>query len=257
GLANPGQALRDGHSTAGSPGTGLGAMQRMSAEFDLHSAPGKGLALRAVVWGGFVPPEKDGALEVGAICLPKFGEAATGDAWSTVSSAFGHVLCMADGLGHGPDAALAARAAIASVMANADHGRSVGSLVEQVHLALRPTRGAAVAVALLQPDEALCSFCGVGNISASLLSQGQSRSMVSHGGILGHQTRKVQEFRYPFPEGALCILHSDGLATRWRLDDYPGLEKSHPALIAGVLYRDYSRGHDDTAVIAVRHARGK
>jgi hypothetical protein len=81
--------------------------------------------------------------------------------------------------------------------------------------------------------------------------------MVSGAGILGHQVHKIREFQYPVAEDTLCILHSDGLATRWRLEDYPGLEKSHPSLIAGVLYRDYSRQRDDTAVCVVRRERGR
>ena len=54
---------------------------------------------------------------------------------------------------------------------------------------------------------------------------------------------------------SLLVMHSDGLATRWQLDKYPGLAMRHPALIAGVLYRDFSRGRDDVTVL-VASARG-
>ncbi|HEX6002946.1 MAG TPA: ATP-binding SpoIIE family protein phosphatase, partial [Burkholderiales bacterium] len=253
GLANPSLAMRDGHSTAGSPGTGLGAMRRMASEFDFHTTPGKGTALRLVVWAA-APPRTNG-LAVGAVCLPKSGETACGDAWAIVPGGREAVLCVADGLGHGPDAATAARAAIAAVSETAARESNPSHMIEAVHLSLRPTRGAAVAVARLSAENQMCNFCGVGNISGCLISRSASRSMVSHGGILGHQVRKIHELSYPFPDGALCILHSDGLATRWRLQDYPGLERTHPGLIAGVLYRDYSRRRDDTAVIVVRRSR--
>lgn len=257
GLANPGQAFRDGHSTAGSAGTGLGAIQRMAAEFDVHSTPNKGLAMRVVVWAGSAPADDAEGPAIGAVCLPKTGEAAAGDAWTVVPRHGGLLVCVVDGLGHGPEAAMAARTAIAAVSERAVRTESVEQLVEGAHLALRPTRGAALGVAMLSPGRAICNFCGVGNISACLLSRGQSRSLVSTAGILGHQVHRIREFQYPFPEDALCIMHSDGLATRWRLDDYPGLERSHPALIAGVLYRDYSRQRDDTVVCAVRSPKGR
>ena len=77
--------------------------------------------------------------------------------------------------------------------------------------------------------------------------------MLSHNGILGHQVRKFAQFSYPFPRGALYIAHSDGLAARWDLGAYPGLESRHPALIAAVLFRDYERGRDDATVVAVRN----
>jgi anti-sigma regulatory factor (Ser/Thr protein kinase) len=256
GLANPGQALRDGHSTAGSPGTGLGAIQRMSAEFDLHSTPKKGFAMRAVIWKDAAPADQAASPAVGAVCLPKAGETASGDAWTVVSRPDGLLVCVVDGLGHGPEAAMAARTALASVGERAIRTESVEELVEGAHRALRPTRGAALAVAMLFPKKAICNFCGIGNISACLLTGGQSRSLVSTAGILGHQVHKITEFKYPVLDDTVCIIHSDGIATRWRLEDYPGLERSHPALIAGVLYRDYSRQRDDTVVCAVR-ARGR
>jgi anti-sigma regulatory factor (Ser/Thr protein kinase) len=257
GLANLAQAFRDGHSTAGSSGTGLGALQRMSAEVHVHSTPNKGVVLRAVVWAKSVPVGEAEGPVVGVICLPKAGETVGGDAWTVMSGHDGFLICVVDGLGHGPEAAMAARAGIASVTEGATRAHSVTELVERAHLAMRPTRGAALAVARVTPEKAICNFCGVGNISACLLSRGQSRSLVSTAGILGHQIHRIKEFQYPFSEDTLFIMHSDGLATRWRLDDYPGLERSHPALVAGVLYRDYSRQRDDTVVCAVRGAIGR
>lgn len=255
GILNPGQAMRDGHSTAGSAGTGLGAMQRMAAECAVHSTPGKGVALRLVVWADGAPSPRHDGMQVGAVCLPKPGEEVSGDSWSITDADRGELLCVVDGLGHGPDAAAAAKTALAAVREAWPRATEVAKVMETVHLALRPTRGAAVAVALLHAGEPLCSFCGVGNISACLLANGHSRSMVSYNGILGHQARKIQSFTYPLAEEALCVLHSDGLRSRWRLGDYPGLERAHAGLIAAVLYRDYARRRDDITVVVVRRGR--
>ena len=68
----------------------------------------------------------------------------------------------------------------------------------------------------------------------------------------GTSIRKVQEFTYPWDCGALLIMHSDGLATQWALDRYPGLSARHPSVIAGVLYRDFRRKHDDVTVLVAR-----
>jgi hypothetical protein len=76
--------------------------------------------------------------------------------------------------------------------------------------------------------------------------------MVSRNGIVGHRIRTIQEFTYPLHKEALLVMHSDGLATRWGLDRYPGLAKRHPSLIAGVLYRDYRRIRDDVTVVVAR-----
>jgi hypothetical protein len=122
-----------------------------------------------------------------------------------------------------------------------------------VHEALRSTRGAAAAVAVLEPRREACTFCGIGNIVFRIHAGGSCRHMVSHNGILGHQVRKFQVFSYRFPRGALCIAHSDGIAPRWDLNHYPGLSARHPSLVAGVLFRDHRRGRDDATVVVVRN----
>jgi hypothetical protein len=95
----------------------------------------------------------------------------------------------------------------------------------------------------------------VGNISGAIVAPGATQRMVSHNGTVGHIMGRVTEFTYDVPEGALVILHSDGIATRWSLENYPGLASLDPAVIAGVLYRDWSRGKDDATVVVLRGAR--
>jgi hypothetical protein len=95
-------------------------------------------------------------------------------------------------------------------------------------------------------------YAGVGNISAAILTGDGSRSLVSHNGTLGLQMRKTQEFVYPWSPGALLVAHSDGLATHWKLEQYPGLFRQDPALVAAMLYRDHARRRDDASVVVCR-----
>ena len=80
GISNVTASMRDGYSTAGSMGAGLGALSRVSPSFELYSQPGRGTALRLEVWAG-APPPPEAELEVGAVCLPKTGEEVPGDGW--------------------------------------------------------------------------------------------------------------------------------------------------------------------------------
>ena len=75
--------------------------------------------------------------------------------------------------------------------------------------------------------------------------------MMSHNGTAGLEIRNLQEFTYGWDPRSVLILHSDGLNTRWTLEQYPGLIIRHPAIIAGTLYRDFRRGRDDVTVVAV------
>jgi hypothetical protein len=97
-------------------------------------------------------------------------------------------------------------------------------------------------------------YAGVGNISAVVLSQGASRSLVSHSGTLGVATPKIQEFKSEWPPDGVLVLHSDGLQTRWDLSSYAGLLARHPAVIGGALLRDFRRQRDDASVVVVKAA---
>jgi anti-sigma regulatory factor (Ser/Thr protein kinase) len=246
GMRDVAESFRDGYSTAGTAGNGLGAVARLADRWDVYSTPEAGTAVVAQ----FGAPSAAAALDIGAVCLALHGETVSGDAWSAVHESDRSVFIVADGLGHGPGAQTAAAAAIQAFLGNA--GGTPAQIIDAAHLALRSTRGAAVGVAELDRRRRVIRFAGVGNIAGTIVAGGATRSFVSHGGIVGHECRRVHEFDYEWPAGALLILHSDGLQTSWKLSRYPGLERRHPALLAGVLYRDYTRGRDDVTVLAVR-----
>ena len=251
GMANVGRALRDGHSTAGSSGTGLGAIVRMATEFDIYSLPGRGTGLVARIWNGVVPSAGNAqAVRTGVINLAHPGESVSGDAWYSASSNRRTVCAVVDGLGHGP---LAAQAAVLAVESLRDHhDASLSDQIDFAHGALRSTRGAALGVAEILHDEGIVKFVGIGNIMAAVHQDGTARNMVSQNGILGHQIRRVTEFQYPWSDSAMLIMCSDGINTHWDLSPYAGLTNRDPSLIAAALYRDFSRGRDDTTVIVLK-----
>ena len=250
GIPNVTEALRDGYSTAGSPGTGLGAMSRQADVCDIYSVPGKGTAVLAQVWAAPVRQNGVERIRVGAACAPGFDEDVSGDGWLVIRRHGCVVTLVVDGLGHGPVAADARREAVRIFRGSAAPGPA--QLVAAIHAGLRGTRGAAVAVAEIDPDRACVRFCGLGNIDAVVLADGEARHLVSYNGTAGYAARKIDEFTYPWPANAVLVQHTDGLTSRWTLEAYPGLAARHPSLVAGVLYRDFKRGHDDVAVVVAR-----
>jgi anti-sigma regulatory factor (Ser/Thr protein kinase) len=249
GMANIALRMEDGNSTAGTYGVGMGAIRRLAQEFDVYSAEGQGTVLLMIVWsdGVYALPSP---WQVGAVCLPVAGEDLCGDAWNIGVGRDGIAICVADGLGHGPDAARASDPAVTFASERPDLGAS--SLMALAHEALRGTRGAAMAIAVIDEEKEQLGFVGIGNIAGCIFLDGTRRHLMSHNGIVGSNLRKVQEFTHAWQAGALLILHSDGIATRWDLDSYSGLIFRHPSLIAAVLYRDFARQRDDTMVVVVR-----
>jgi anti-sigma regulatory factor (Ser/Thr protein kinase) len=250
GIANLAESLRDGYSTAGSPGTGLGAITRLAAEFDIQTQPGKGTAVMARLWSAKHADDSDDHIAFGAICKAMPGQTRCGDGWGCELLADRCVLALVDGLGHGTSAAAAAELAVASVQQH--RAKAPAAIVQYAHDALRATRGAALAVAEIDWTQQSLRYCGLGNISATIIAGDTLRHLVSYNGTAGHEARKIVEFTYPWSANALLIMHSDGLMTRWNLQAYPGLLQRHPSLIAGVLYRDFVRGRDDVTVLAAK-----
>ena len=253
GMVDVDRCLADGYSTAGSPGTGLGAIGRLSDEFNVHSLPGVGTVTMARLWPSKPPVDAPGpGLEFGAVSLPLAGEEVCGDGWAIEQLPGRSLVFVVDGLGHGPQAAEAAREAI--LVFGELSSLAPTEIIKSAHNALRSTRGAALAVSRVDFDRGEVQFAGVGNIAGAILGAPgeRSTSLVSHNGTVGHTIRKIQEFVYPWSPGSLLVMHSDGLGSQWNLDRYPGLAASHPGLVAGTLYRDFRRIRDDVTVVAAR-----
>lgn len=250
GIADLNQCLRDGHSTAGTSGIGLGAVKRASHVFEVHSQVGIGTALLSELWAkrATLPQQK---FNCGAVNVPLTGEAVCGDSWAVQEEASGRVrVLVADGLGHGDQASVASRKAVE--VFGAGSCLSLVSLFERMHIALKGTRGAAVSVAEIDPSAGEVSYLGIGNIAASIVIEGKSAGLVSHNGTIGVQYRNLQKFSYKWTADALLIMHSDGIKTQWQLERYLGISRRHPAIIAGVLYRDYQRENDDSTIVVLR-----
>lgn len=250
GVANFSECLRDGYSTAGTAGTGLGAVRRASHVFEVHSQPGIGTAILSEVWAR--PPEKlKGGFVDAAANVALAGEEVCGDAWATMVPQPGRVrMIVADGLGHGDFAAVASRQAVEVFRKGG--ALSLLDLVETMHQAMRSTRGAAVAIAEIDSGAGQVTYAGVGNIASAIVDAENTTRLMSQNGTIGVQYRKFRELTYPWPSKASLVMQSDGLKVDWQLSKYAGLIGRHPGLIAGVLYRDFRRPNDDATVVVLR-----
>jgi anti-sigma regulatory factor (Ser/Thr protein kinase) len=254
GMRDVESSARDGHSSAGSPGIGMGAMRRLSAVFDVYSTPGKGTVVASTIRSRAWVSRSNG-IEIAGISVAKPGETACGDDWTAADGPDGVVILVADGLGHGIQAAQAsftATSALSSLAAQPPAG-----ILEELHIALRPTRGAAAAVARLDLHKKQVLFSGIGNVAGVIDDGGTPRHAVSMNGIVGHEAHPVREFSYPWNSGSILVLLSDGLGTRWDFSAYPGLRRRTPLLIAGVLYRDLLRGADDATIVVAKEKESR
>ncbi|MGB2555774.1 ATP-binding SpoIIE family protein phosphatase [Cellulosimicrobium cellulans] len=240
-------AMRDGVSSRGTLGIGLGTLPRLASAWDAWTSPGQGTVIAAtfVAHGATA----DLAAPTG-VTRPMTGQDVCGDALAVRHDDGAPSLLVADGLGHGPLAAVASGAAVRAFL-DAPPGSAV-ALLERVHGALGGTRGAAVSV--VQASGGVLRHAGLGNI-AGTVHGARSRGLVSHPGIAGTRGRPLRETTYPVEPGDVVVLHSDGLTARWSLADYPGLAVRSPLVVAGVLLRDHAVRRDDSCVAVLPIAR--
>ncbi len=256
GMDDVARCLRDGHSTGGTSGTGLGAIQRLSNRFDIYSQPGKGTAVRSLVCGSTScahPSPAPVGFEVGGISVALQGEMVCGDAWDALPSVDGKCLrlMVADGLGHGAFAEQAARAAVQTF--HKHPASPPAEMLDHMHHALLGTRGAAASMLEIKPSMLQVTGAGVGNVAMRLVTGSVTKTLISDNGTLGANVRRMQEFSQPWTAGTVVVMHSDGLGTQWNLADYPGLSHRHPSLVAAILYRDFHRIRDDVTVVVIRY----
>ncbi|WP_018681186.1 ATP-binding SpoIIE family protein phosphatase [Actinokineospora enzanensis] len=245
GMADPTLAFRDGHSTTGTLGIGLGAVRRLADACAIRSTVGPGTVLTA----RFARQRADWpAPDTAGVTRPIAGEQVCGDAYAVRRQDDRLLLMMCDGSGHGPLAASASQAAVRAFLEG--EWTAPDNMVRRLHTAMNGSRGGAVAVAELDPSAGIARYSGVGNIAGSIVAE-RKRGMVSLPGIAGYQMRAVRLFTHELPPDAVVVLHSDGLNDRWTHDPVD-LWRAEPLVIALELLREAGVRRDDAGVLVAR-----
>ena len=251
GMLNVETNFEDGNSSTGTSGTGLGAIKRLAHFIDIYTELGKGTVLLMVLWAN---PEsvQTNYWQIGSICIPIPSEEVCGDSWTATPSSTGLSLLIADGLGHGLEAARASLLAVDAV--EADPELFPNRVLHNSHSLMKGYRGAAVAVARIDIHARELRYCGVGNIAGCIYTGEKRQHLLSHNGIVGTNMRKTHEFIHEWTNDSIVIMHSDGIGTKWSLENYIGLDKCHSSIIAAVIHRDSSRGRDDSTIVVLKRA---
>lgn len=261
GIADLRLALRDHHSTNGTYGCGLGAVQRLMDEFDISSGvagakmgpgetarPASGTVVVTRKWMQKSP--RTARFAYSAHSRPFPGEQKNGDSFVIYEDRKGLCVGVIDGLGHGPNAALASQAAASHIHNN--KSKDLPALMLGLHEALHGTRGAAVTLMRICLPERRLLHIGIGNVAAQLHPRGNS-NLVSRPGVIGvGAPPKIRVNEMPWPPDGLLVVYSDGLTSRWDLAESPQLMEQEVVVIGHHLIRNHARATDDATVVVVR-----
>ena len=192
-------------------------------------------------------------ISFGIATLPLRGETESGDEYLVKPNGKEVLVAVLDGLGHGPEAALAARRGRALLEAHAEE--PLFSLVGRCHTGLSRTRGVAMSLASINCLDDSLTWLGVGNVEGVLLAGGNSAGpghewLMLRGGVVGYQIPSLRASLLPIKPGNLLILCTDGIASGF----LEGVEASDPPQrIADQILARYGKRTDDALVLVVRY----
>jgi anti-sigma regulatory factor (Ser/Thr protein kinase) len=248
GIADVQKMMKDGVSTKKTLGHGLGAISRLSNDFQIYSIPKWGTICYSFVRAtGKDSKRVSKALETKSICVAKPAEDVCGDKSLVVRRGDIVKVFLADGLGHGKYAHEAVSKAVEFMMQCQE--TDPVEMIRQMHTYVRKTRGLVGSIGVLNLKERLWKFCGVGNISSRLYDGLTFKNCMAYNGIIGlHMPNSMTSSYVEADKNQHLIMCSDGIKTRWDLGKYPSILKYDAMLLAASLYKDYNRRTDDTSV---------
>jgi phosphoserine phosphatase RsbX len=200
-------------------------------------------------------PERAGRnpVEWGVATRCRLGEATSGDLAVVHFLPEGALVAAIDGLGHGSEAARAARKAGRVVRERPS--QDLVLLVERCHSALRDTRGAAISLAFVSHAEHTIAWLGVGNVEGRVLSGDPSPrrlkgSLALENGIPGHELPSVRATTIDVQPGDVLVLATDGIEAAFG----DSLDTSGPTqAISDRILAAHWKATDDALVVAVRY----
>jgi len=251
GIADVEQALADRFSTAGTRGTGLGAVNRLMDELDITSGRGQATRIVCRKWVRQHPRSTRACpLAFGVATRSRRNDEYNGDAFVVKQWAESALVGVIDGLGHGQLAHRAAWAARQYVESHFD--LPLDQIFRGVDRACRSTRGVVMALARFDWGQDRLAFASVGNVEVRVFPSSALFPFSIRRGIMGLNAPKAMVTEHPWPPGHVLVLHSDGLRTHWNWKDFPSLAEQPAQAFAQELLRLLAKEEDDATVLVVR-----
>ncbi len=252
GMSNVYKLMEDGISTKKTLGHGLGAMRRLSDQFEIYSQKGWGTIVLSRIFQKPIPAAswKEKA-EIKTVILPKPGEEVCGDGFYYKRTGSQVKLFLGDGLGHGPYAAHAVTEAIKAFKVCPEE--SPLEILKYIHSSVRKTRGLVGTVVIINLKEKKLKSCGIGNIMTRVLGFAVNKNYISYNGIIGlNIPGSLKDQEAQIENGQTIIMCSDGIKSRWDPARYPGILRYDLSILSAALLKDFARNTDDMSVAACK-----
>ncbi|KNY26293.1 ATP-binding SpoIIE family protein phosphatase [Pseudobacteroides cellulosolvens] len=260
GIADVDEVIRDGFSTKGTMGTGLGAVKRLMDSFEIYSNIKDSKYLRypfeEICAGTVVTVKKwlnckldpyNNDIKVSVMSRPYPGFNINGDSYYVKHLNDKEIIAVIDGLGHGNEAHKASTLAARTIEHN--YHKNLTEIIFSVNDALKQTRGAAMGIVVIDKFKNEFEYSSIGNIDIRYVSEDRTEIMMPTNGILGSKVNSIKTYKRFYKSGAAVVMCSDGISTRWDIRNYPGILLKNPAILSNTIMRDFGKETDDATVL--------
>jgi anti-sigma regulatory factor (Ser/Thr protein kinase) len=252
GMADGEAAQRDGYSTVGSLGYGLGLVNRSMDDLRVESDHmGTTVTARRTLRPALRTDGGD-LLDVGVATVPLFGQVENGDDYIDVHWGTYRLVGVIDGIGHGPLAHMAARAARTYVEHHFD--QPLDAIFRGADVECRGSRGVVMALARLDWERWQLEFASLGNIETRVLHDGAAHNLIARRGIVGMMAPPPPVSRHDWQPDATLIVHSDGVPSHWGVGVFDDVRDTSASVLAHAILARLRRETDDATVLVMKRA---
>lgn len=250
GFDNVAKIMNDGYSSSNTLGHGLGSIKRLSNDFQIYSMKNWGCVQYIKICEKpdlQIPSIKNG-LNSSTIAVNYPGEKLCGDGYYIKQTNKGFQIFVGDGLGHGESANEAVEAAIKAFRQTLETDPT--AILREIHSTVKKTRGLVATIASVDYKSEVWNICGIGNINTRIYNGLENKTYTPYNGIIGHNIpRTLNNTVVPYKKHQIIIMHSDGLRTRWNLNELTSIFKHSPGIIGAAIYKENVRGTDDATIL--------
>lgn len=244
GIKDLNNVMKEGFSTTGSLGAGLPGVKRLMDEFSLESTMDKGTSVIARKW----LEKEPSPMKFSVMARPKFGEDVSGDAYFIKRFSSYVLFGIADVLGHGQEAYEVAQKLLGILEDN--YTEPLLKIVESCHKGLKDTRGAAMALCKIDFREKKLEHLSIGNVETRVYNAPQPVKPFSFNGTLGMIIERHRVIEYPYAEGEIIVMFSDGISHHFDLESHMFSKRAQE--IAAHIFDNYAKTTDDATVLVGR-----
>lgn len=250
GFENVAKIMNDGYSSSNTLGHGLGSIKRLSNDFQIYSMKDWGCVqyIKICEKPDFQAPTIQSGLNYAAIAVNYPGEKDCGDGYYIKQTRKGFQIFVGDGLGHGQNAHEAVQMALKAFRQSGD--AEPADILRDIHTKVKKTRGLVATIVSVDYKTEVWTICGIGNINTRIYNGLENKTYTPYNGIIGHNIpRTLNSTIVPFKKHQIIVMHSDGLRTRWNLNDLTSILKQNPGIIGASIFKDNIRGTDDATIL--------